>query len=273
MRRLIPGILISLAAAALLASCSSYSKLLNSKNHNKMYDEGLKYFKAEKWSRSTQLFEECSQFFIGTAREDSAAYYLAASNYKQGYFDSSSELFNDFRRRYGRSVFIEEAEYMYAMGYYYSSPTPNRDQSYTIKAINAINEYMARYPNSVKKEKLQECVAELTQKLYDKAYQNAYTYYKIGRYKSAVVALKNATNRYPESTHREELLYLTAKSSYLLAHKSYERLQRDRYLNAMDDYYNFISEYPDSKYRKELDQMQEKSKKYIASHGENNESK
>lgn len=32
----------------------------------------------------------------------------------------------------------------------------------------------------------------LTQRLHDKTYLNAYTYYKIGRYKSAIVALKNA---------------------------------------------------------------------------------
>ncbi|GHU98568.1 hypothetical protein FACS1894159_01230 [Bacteroidia bacterium] len=257
---------LQVALVALLCSCSKYSKLLNSKDHNAQYKKSLELFTAEKYNKALQLFEECNPYFLGTIREDSSAYYLATCNYKLGYFDTSSELFEDFRRRFARSPFIEEAEYMYAMGYYYSAPEPYRDQTYTSKAIAAINEYLARYPKSVKREKLEGYLGELTQKLYDKTYLNAYTYYKIGKYKSAAVSLKNAAVKYPESNHREELLFLAAKSSYLLAHKSIEKLQRDRYLNAMDDYYTFVSEYPQSKYRKELDQLQERSKKFIASH-------
>ncbi|MDR0510473.1 MAG: outer membrane protein assembly factor BamD [Rikenellaceae bacterium] len=261
------------AAVALTAACSSYNKLLNSKDYNRMYERGLQYYQAKDYRRSLQLFEESGPYFVGTMREDSASFYLAASNYNMGYFETSSELFETFRFKYGRSKFIEEAEYLYAMGFYYSSPAVERDQSSTVKAINSITEYMARYPATTKKEKLDKCLAELTQKLWDKEFQSAYTYYKIERYKSAVVALKNALNTYPESNHREELMYLTAKSSYLFAAKSYEHKQRDRYMSAMDDYYNFISEYPESKYRRELDQMQERSKKFIANHGEETEKK
>lgn len=272
MKRIISGIFIVVLAATFGVGCSKYNKLLNSKDFNKMFTEGLKLYDKKKYQQSAQLFEEASQYFIGTVREDSCAYYLAASNYKLGYFDTSSELLSEFRRRYGRSPFLEDAEYMYAMGYYFSSPRPYRDQTYTVRAINAIDEYMGRYPKSEKKDLLDERRAEMMSKLFDKTYLNAYTYYKIGKYKSAVTALKNAIAKYPESPYYEELLYLAAKSSYMLASKSIERKQLDRYMSAMDDYYTFISEYPDSKYRKELDQMQERSKRFVTRKGKNAES-
>jgi outer membrane protein assembly factor BamD len=267
MKRTIRSVPVVVAAIA-VAACSSYNKLLNSKDYNMMYERGLQYYRDREYRRALQLFEESSQYFIGAMREDSAAFYLAASNYNMGYFETSGELFSDFRLKYGRSKFIDEAEYMLAMGYYYSSPSVERDQAVTVKAINSINEYLARYPSSSRKEKLEECVGRLTLKLWDKEFLNAYTYYKIERYKSAVVALKNALNTYPDSHHREELMYLTAKSSYLYASKSVETKQRDRYMGAMDDYYNFISEFPESKYRRELDAMQERSKRFVSRHGE-----
>src|SRR5699024_1387273 len=136
--------------------------------------------------------------------------------------------------------FVEEAEYKYAMGFYYLSPPANRDQSSTYMAISSINEYLQRYPNSLKKQLCLVRLDELQQTLYDKSYLNARTYYKIGRYKSAVVALRNALREYPESPHREEILYLTVKSCYELAANSVRALQRDRYLDMLDVYYTFV---------------------------------
>lgn len=248
----------------LIAGCSGYNKLLKSKDYDLMYTKALEYYEAGKYQKTVQLLETASPFFNGTMKDDSVAYYLATSYYKQGDFESSSLLFDNFRQTYTSSVFLEDVEYMYAKGFYFMSGPANRDQMATRRALIAIDEYTERYPNSIKKEAMQENIDELTQKLHDKAYINAKSYYTTGRYKAAVIALKNALNQYPESTHREEIMYLITKSNYKLAENSYATLQRDRYLDMMDNYYNFISEYPDSKYVKELDKMHEDAKKFIA---------
>ena len=267
------------ASTAMLLGCSGYNQLIKSGDHELMYKKALEYYDAQKYQRTLQLLEEISPFYSGTTREDTILYYTGATHYKMGDFESSGTIFDDFRRRFGRSPYIEDVEYMYAKGFYYASPSPERDQTMTQQALIAINEYLDRYPNSVKKETLLQNIEELKLKLYDKSFINARSYYTIGRYKSAVVALKNALSKYPETPHREELLYLTAKSSYLLAKNSMAHLQRDRYLSMMDAYYNFASEFPESKYRKELDRMQDEAKDYLARHnpdeenGQNQENK
>ena len=81
----------------------------------------------------------------------------------------------------------------------------------------------------------------MTGRLHDKEFLNAYTYYKIGKHKSAIVALKNALRKYPETPHREELMYLIVGSGYELAHNSVQRKQTDRYLSMLDSYYTFIA--------------------------------
>ncbi len=259
--------LLAALAVSMTTGCGEFNKLLKSGDNERIYARGLEYFDEAKYHRAITCFEQVQPYFVGTMREDTLAYYTARSYFKQNDFSTSSTLFDDFRHKYGRSPFIEDVEGMYALSYYYLSPEPERDQTTTGMALSAIQEFIGRYPNSTRRAAFEQMVSVLTQKQYDKVYLNAKTYYNIGRYKSAVPALKNALKKYPESNHREEIMYLIVKSSYELAYNSIESLQRDRYLSMMDSYYSFVAEFPDSKYIKELNRMQEEAKKYLAKYG------
>lgn len=251
-------------AAVMATGCSEYTKLLKSQDREKMYKMALEYYGQKKYHKAVSLFDEVSPYFTGTAREDTIAFYNASSFYNMGDFETSGVLLDGFRRNSGRnSPFLEEAEYLYAMGFYYSSPQPERDQTATLQALLAISQYLDRYPNSVKKDDMKVRITELQNKIYDKEYLNAKCYYTIGKYKSAVLALKNALDESPENPHREEMMYLVTKSGYLLAHNSIPTLQRERYLKMMDYYLNFMSEFPDSKYSRELGKMMDDAKEFL----------
>lgn len=266
MRKNLPTLVITLAIFALLGGCSAYNKLLKSGDRELIYDTAMAYFDQGKFDKAVQLFQEVEHFYQGTSREDTILYFTGMSLYNMRDYESSEIILDDFRRRFGRSPFLEDAEYMYAMGYYHMSPEPYRDQTVTMRAIAAINEYLIRYPESMFKDLCTKRLEELHNKLYDKELINASTYYKIGRYKSAVIALQNGLDKYPNTPHREEFLYMITKSSYELAANSVEVLQRDRYLDMMDSYYNFISEFPESKHRREMDRLQASARKYLEEH-------
>ena len=134
-------------------------------------------------------------------------------------------------------------------------------------AITAINEYLGRYPDSPKKEQCEARLDELQNKLYDQAYLNAMTYLKIGYHQSAVLALKNALDKYPRSPHREELLFRILEANYEYASNSRAARQVDRYLNTLDAYYNLIAEYPESEFRREADRMYNTAKRYLDRRG------
>ena len=258
--------IVPLAVAIAATACSGHSKLLKSQDRELMYQKALEYHEARKYEKSSDLIAEIEYYYMGTVREDTILYIKADNAYQQQDYFTSSMIFDDFRRRFGRSPFAEEAEYKYAMGFYYLSPPPNRDQTLTYQAITAMTEYMERYPDNVRKQLCLVRIDELQNQLYDKSLLNAKTYVKIGRYKSAVVALKNALAEYPATPHREEILYLTTKSSYELASNSVRAIQRDRYMDMMDTYYTFISEFPDSRYRKEVDRMHKTARSFLDTH-------
>jgi outer membrane protein assembly factor BamD len=231
-----------------------------------MYQAAVKYYEEGDLQHALQLFVELTPRYASTLRADTIMYYTGCCYYKQGNFSTSATIFDEYRRTYGRSPLLEDVEYMHAMGYYFSSPQPSRDQTTTLQAIRAIEEYMEHYPSSPKIGLCEQRIVELKGKLYDKSFINARTYYKTKRYKAAIIAFKNALGDFPETPHREEILFLTLDSSYQLAENSIQSLQVDRYLDAMDAYYNFVSEFPESKHRKAAERMQKSIKRFLARH-------
>ena len=261
--------IIKLVVAAFVVGvvgCSPFNKLLKINDSEQMYHAAIKYYEDGDFQHTLQLFEELAPRYASTMRADTIMYYTGCCFYKQGDFETSGTLFDEYRRTYGRSPLLEDVEYMHAMGYYFSSPEPSRDQTATLQAIRAIGEYMERYPSSPKTGVCEMRLEELRGKLYDKSFINARTYYKTERYKAAIIAFKNALAEYPDTPHREEILFLTLDSSYRLAENSIASLQVDRYLDAMDAYYNFISEFPESKHKRAAERMQRASKRYLERH-------
>lgn len=242
-----------LVLSLFLGGCAGTASILRSGDPELIYQKAMEFYAKEKWSRASDLFEGVHSYYQGTPREDSILFYNAHCKYKDRDYETAVELLDQFRRRFGRSLFIEDAEGMHAMCYYFLSPGPKRDQTITSQAIVAITEFISHYPNSDRTPKFREISRELTERLHEKAYLNAYTYYKIGRHKSAIVALKNALKQYPDSRFREEIMYLIVSSSYELAHNSIASKQADRYLAMMDSYVTFKFEYPESKHLRELE--------------------
>ena len=253
----------------------SYNKLLKSTSYALMYTEGLRYFNMTKkgkehnsmanMRRAQNLFGLAakSMAFNGTPQEDSLYYYFGCSYFQAQDFTTSQDIFDNFRRRYATSRFIEDAEYKFATGFYYLSPDPKHDQTITIRAMGAISEFLGRFPETQHREICLERMEELRRKLYTKSYENARLYYTIGRYNAAVRALNNAISEHPMSPFREELMYLATLSAYEYARNSVPSQQTDRYLSMMDNYYNLISEYPETKHLRDVERMRDVARAHI----------
>lgn len=266
MRSNLKKVFYVLVAAVAVTACGSVQKIIKTGDHEFIYSSAVDYYEDEQWSRATTLFNSIEHLYVGSSREDTLSFYMARCRAKVGDYYTAIELVEDFRREFGRSVFIEDAESMRVMCFYYLSPGPTRDQTTTNQAISAAYEFIARYPDSEKNEGFNTIIQELQERLYDKSYINAYTYYKIGKYKSAIVAFRNALKEYPESHRREDLSYYVVASSYELAKNSIPSKQLDRYIAMLDSYYTFVAEFPQSSYSKDIDKMAREAKKYIDEH-------
>ncbi len=270
MRKIYQQILCVVVLMVALSGCHGVSTVLKSGDPELIYNSALEYYQKEKWDRASTLFEGVAHYYIGSQREDSIAFLNARCKYKARDYYTASTLLDEFRRKFGRSLFIEDAEGMYAMCFYYQSPPPERDQTTTGQAIMAINDFVSRYPNSVRIEQFKNIEQELTGRLHEKAYLNAYTYYKIGRYKSAITAFKNALKQFPESARREDIMYLIVDSSYKYASNSITSKQPERYLTMLDSYLTFKEEFPESERMNSLNRMAKDARDYLVKNNKDN---
>ncbi|MFI3327776.1 MAG: outer membrane protein assembly factor BamD [Rikenellaceae bacterium] len=249
--------------AAIFSGCGAAQKAIKSGDGETIYNMAMELYEAEKWSKAAKMFEYAAPYYANRPIEDSLQFYIARCRFKNGEFDEAVYQLDNFRRKYGRSAYIEDVEGMYTLSHYYLAPAPERDQSPTLLAISVIDEFKARYPNSNEMEQFNEMREELVKRLHESSYLSAYTYYNIGRYKSAIVALRNALKKYPDSAFREEIFYYTVASAYHLALNSIDHKREERYLNMVDNYYSFIGEYPDSEYRADVENMERKARKFL----------
>ncbi|MDR1056326.1 MAG: outer membrane protein assembly factor BamD [Prevotellaceae bacterium] len=259
----IAHIIIGLVSIAAMSACGGYNKIFKTTDNELKYKVALSYFEKKDYGRATPLFEQLTVPFSNTKRDDTVHFYLAKGYWGQGDYYSGAYYLDNFCKTFGRSPFVEEAYYLRSLCYYHDSYRYELDQANTIRAISSFNEMLTRYPDSPHKGEAEKYATELTERMEEKSFYGAKLYYQIDDYRSAVVALRNSVNDYPDSKFKEEGMFLILKSSYLYAKYSIRIRQKERYIAAIDEYYNFASEFPQSRYTKEAESMYKDALQYV----------
>ena len=252
-------LLVVLVASA----CSGYERLLKSTDYHLKYKKAFEYYNTKDYVKAGTLFDQIAPIFRGTKNADSVNFFQAMSYYKQGDYILSGHYFKVFAQTYGGSQFAEEASFYVGYCYYLTSPRPELDQSNSMLAIQSFQLFMVKYPESKRVEDCKKLITELREKLVEKSFLSSRLYYKLEDYKAAIVSLNNSLNDFPDSKHREDIMYMLVKASYLLASNSVQSKMKERYQSTVDEYYSFIAEFPKSKYKREVDKMYEQSAKVL----------
>jgi len=228
--------------------CSNFQKLLKSTDYNLVYNEAVKYYEKKDYFRAQSLFENLENIFKASDKADKILYYLGYCYYHQRDYIMASYYFKSVGNRYPLSPLREESDFMAAYCSYLDAPDYSLDQTYTYQAIDQMQAFINRYPKSDKIKQCNEIIDNLRAKLEKKAFEAAKLYYKTGYYKSAIIALKNSLQEFPDSRYREETLFLILKSSFIYAQNSIEEKKKERMAATINEYYAFVSEYPNSNF-------------------------
>ena len=248
-----------LVLLVLLTSCSEYERLLKSDDFQAKYEAAMDYFEDEDYVRSATLIEQILPVYRGTARAADLNFTLAYAYFHRRDYMLAAHHFDSFVRDFPASPHIEEATFMRAYCNYLLSPRPDLDQSTTRRSIEQFTLFMSRFPESERVEEATELVVEMRAKLLEKSFESARLYFDMGDYQAAIVALKNSLADFPETRHREEIMFMILRASFLLADRSVPERQLERFQATIDEYYAFIEEFPDSRYVREAHNMFQRS--------------
>jgi outer membrane protein assembly factor BamD len=253
--RKVPLLLSFVLVLVMAVSCSKFRKIEKSEDWRVKYEAALVYYEKKDYYRASVLFENILPIVRGLPEGEKVQFFLAYCQYYDRLYLLASEQFKTFYETYGRSAFAEEARYMYAYSLYVASPNTNLDQTSSIEAMGAMQEFLNRYPNSKFRDQAIQAILTSQEKLEKKGFENAYQYYKMRMYTAAVVALNNFKSNYPDSEYLEEAYYLVIDAEYKLAQKSITSKQRERYNAVVEHYKEFLERYPSSGFLKDAEKL------------------
>lgn len=262
--RRIGKILLGIGIIFLLGSCSKFASLQKSGTDTEKYKAANEYYKKGDWYRAGLLFEELIPVLKGSTESEMAQFYYAQTQFQQQQYLLAATLFKKFYETFARSEYAQEAMYMYAHSLYKDTPAYNLDQSNTLTATAALQDFLNIYPDSKYKDDATKQILTLREKLERKAYEKAKLYYKtsgfnIASYKSAVISINNFQKEFPDSEYNEELAFTKVDAEFSLAQNSLETKQKERYEEAARYYQEFVDKYPKSQYLKQAEKMFETS--------------
>ena len=245
----------------LLASCAQeFNAVYKLSDYEYKYEYAKQCFAAGKYTQASSLLGELVTILKGTDAAEESLYMYAMSLYKGQDYDAASEAFKKYYGSYPKGQFTESAFFYSAESLFESTPEPRLDQSATLAAIKAYQDFLDIYPRSNRRETAQQRMITLQDKLVLKEYYNAKLYYNLGtyfgncltggsNYEACIITAENALKDYPYMNIREDFALLIMKSKFYLAEHSVDARQQERYQSAEDECYGFINEYPDSKER------------------------
>ena len=270
------NVFILLCMALTLGSCAGeFNKVYKSNDIDYKYEYAKEAFARGKFQQAQTLLEELITAKKGSDEAQECLYMLAMAQYCNRDYEAASVTYKKYGTSYPRGVYAENAAYYVGQALYESAPEPRLDQSPTIGAINAYQQFLDLYPDSKLRELAQERLYELQDKLSLKELLSAELYYNLGgyfgninkndesNYTSCIITAQNALKQYPYSDHREDFALLIMKSKFELAENSTEDRRLERYRDAEDECYGFLNEYPDSKNVNIANKMINKCKKVI----------
>ena len=246
-------VLFIVIAAFLFVGCTDYSKVLKSKDYNLKFEKAKEYFHKGSCSKALPLLEELLSLFRLTSKGEDVYYYYAKTNYCIGEYYVAGYYFKSFVKTYPGSTRTEECHFLGAMCNVMNSPEPTLDQTDTKRAIDDLQMFMNRYPESPRQDTCDNLVKGLRNKLETKAMDGAKLYYQLERYNSAKVTFGNILIDYPDTEFKEEVLFMMVKSSYKLADNSIESKKEERFKETMKSYHKFANAFPESQDLKEAE--------------------
>lgn len=260
--------------AALFSGCATeFNRVYKSGDYAYKYEYAKECYANGKYMHAVSLLQELVTILKGTDSGEESLYMLAMAEYCDRDYESASATFKKYFSSYPKGIYAEQAAYYMGQSLYESTPEPRLDQTPTVGAINAYQQFLDLYPDSKLRPSAQQKLFALQDKLVMKEYLSAKLYYDLGdyflncigggsNYEACIITAQQALKTYPYSSLREDFAVLIMKSKFELAEQSVEAKRLERYRDAEDECYGFLNEYPDSEEAATAKKFIEKCKKF-----------
>ena len=265
--------IIALLMAVSVSSCGKFYKLEKSTNWDQLYTAANEYYVKGDYNKAIILYDKVLPVIRGSERSELAEFNYAYSHFRIKRYIEAAGYFKTFYDTYNRSPMAEEAFFMHAYSLYLDSPDFNLDQRSSRDAVNAIQMFINRFPESDSYERAMTMIDDLQRRFEEKAYQESSMYYRLTDglfpgefYRACIVNFQNFAKNYPDSRYNEELAYKLVEVSTAYAERSVFNKKEERLNQSLGFADSFFRKFPDSQYKGKVTNLTNKTKAELTAH-------
>lgn len=227
-----------------LSACVSKKQIRPGDTLDVAYEKALALYERGRYTDATRAFETVLSIGRGTEIAQNSQYLLADSYFKNREYLIAAAEYRRYYTNYPRSERRIEAEFTESICYYRLSPRYKLDQTDTFRAIELMQLFIGRYPNSDEARLAATYIDEMREKLARKEFSAAELYLRIGYYQAASVYFGLTIDNFPETTWAEKALANQILSYILFAENSVPERQAERFEKAIESYEKYVQLFP-----------------------------
>ena len=190
-----------MAVACKTAEPDTYS------NDEEIYLNAKKKFQDENYKKASSLIDLLQLQYPASKYADDAQFLLSEINFADEQFLIAAFNYNRLIKNFPASEYVKESMYKAALCYYESSPSYDRDQTYTRQAIKAFQEFQYLYPQDSLYTVAGEKIGVLRDKLAHREFFNAELYRKLDSPISSIMYYDEVINNFSDTKYYEPAFF------------------------------------------------------------------
>lgn len=196
-------------------------------------NEAEVYYRDGDYDKAADMFQQLKDRYPYSRYALLADLRVGDAYYKSERYDEAVLAYDDFIRLHPKNEAVPYAMYQTGMVYYDQMLTPDRDPTFSRKAMESFQRLIKRYPHSEWAAKAQPRLQEAVRRLagHDMVVGNFYL--NTGKYRAAASRFKRILTQYPDvGLYKEAMDKLKEAQDYLANLTPEELEERDQLKNA-----------------------------------------
>ncbi|MBL7033849.1 MAG: outer membrane protein assembly factor BamD [Candidatus Delongbacteria bacterium] len=199
------------------------------------YQEARQLYERDKFLDAAESFDVLALSFSGSELMDSIKFYYAECRFELREFILAANSYSFIVEQLPNSHLRDLAQFKLGQCYYLLAPKYPLDQTYTYQAIRAFNDFLKEFPTSEYCPEVEDYLYRSRMKLARKEYRNGELYFRMKRFKAALIYLDDVLREYYDI---EEV----AATAVFLKAECLRELDREQDARAL--YENYLIQYP-----------------------------
>ncbi len=151
-----------ISAVILLCGCAKeFNAVYKSDDYVYRYEYAKQLYAEGKFSKASIFFGDMVTLFKGTDNAEECLFLYGMSCYNSGDYESASEIFKKYYSSYSKGKYAEIANYFVGQSLYQTIPEPRLDQTPTVQAMKAYQDFIDLFPYSQYKNDAQTKLYQL----------------------------------------------------------------------------------------------------------------